>query len=167
MFIAVLLTNLLPVPKTTSFFFFLFFFINHKTTSVFGLWGSTYHLSYLPLDKIVDDIFKCIFVNGKFDILINFSLKFVPKGPIDIKAAMVQIMAWHRTGDKPLPEPMLTQFTDAIMQHYGEMSSVELILGTIKPLVYDTSLSNKIVDHSEVVGASPVGAAPINSSFST
>ena len=24
--------------------------------------------------------------------------------------------------DKPLPEPRLTQFTDAYMQHYGEMS---------------------------------------------
>ena len=22
-------------------------------------------------------------------------------------------MAWRRTGDKPLPEPMMTQFTDA------------------------------------------------------
>ena len=28
-------------------------------------------------------------------------------------------------------------------------------------------LGNKIVDHSDVVGASPVGAAPIISSFST
>ena len=30
-----------------------------------------------------------------------------------------------------------------------------------------TIVGNKIVDHSEVVGASPVGAAPITSSFST
>ena len=28
--------------------------------------------------------FKCIFVNEKFYILINISLEFVPKGPIDI-----------------------------------------------------------------------------------
>ena len=28
-------------------------------------------------------------------------------------------------------------------------------------------VGNKIVDHSEVVGASPVGAAPTSSSFST
>ena len=30
-----------------------------------------------------------------------------------------------------------------------------------------TLLGNKIVDHSDVVGASPVGAAPTTSSFST
>ena len=30
-----------------------------------------------------------------------------------------------------------------------------------------TLLDNKIVDHSDVVGASPVGAAPTTSSFST
>ena len=30
-----------------------------------------------------------------------------------------------------------------------------------------TSVSNKIVDHSDVVGASPGGAAPTTSSFST
>ena len=31
-------------------------------------------------------------------------------------------MAWRQIGDKPLYEPMLTQFTDAYMQHKGEMS---------------------------------------------
>ena len=30
-----------------------------------------------------------------------------------------------------------------------------------------TLVNNKIVDHSDVVGASPVGAAPTTSSFST
>ena len=39
-------------------------------------------------------------------------MKFVPKGLIDKKSALVQVMAWRRTGDKPLPEPMLTQFND-------------------------------------------------------
>ena len=28
-------------------------------------------------------------------------------------------MAWRRTGDKPLPEPVMTQFIDAYMQHEG------------------------------------------------
>ena len=59
-----------------------------------------------------DDIFKCIFVNEKFRILIKISLKFVPRGPID-NPALVSIMAWRRIGDKPLSEPMLTQFIDA------------------------------------------------------
>ena len=54
-------------------------------------------------------------------ILIQISLKFVPNGSIDNKTALVQILAWQRTGDKLLPEPMLTQFTDAYMWHLGEM----------------------------------------------
>ena len=48
-----------------------------------------------------------------FFITIRISLKFVLKGPIHNKAALVQVMAWRWTGDKPLPEPMLTQFTDS------------------------------------------------------
>ena len=36
-----------------------------------------------------DDIFKCIFWNEKFCILIWISLKFVTKGPIDNKWASV------------------------------------------------------------------------------
>ena len=56
-------------------------------------------------------------MNEKSCILIWISLKFVPKGPIDNKSALVQVMAWRRKGDKPLLEPMLAQFTDAYMQH--------------------------------------------------
>ena len=55
-----------------------------------------------------DDIFKGIFMNEKFSIAIRISLKFVPKGPINNKSALDQVMAWRLTGDKPLPEPMLT-----------------------------------------------------------
>ena len=40
-----------------------------------------------------DHIFRCIFMNKKFCILIKISFKFVPKGPIDINVALVQIMA--------------------------------------------------------------------------
>ena len=46
-----------------------------------------------------DDIFTCILMNEKFCILIRISLKFVPKGPIDDKSAVVQVMAWRQTGD--------------------------------------------------------------------
>ena len=45
------------------------------------------------------DIFKCIVMNEKFCISIRISLKFVPKGLIDIKSASVQVMAWRLTGD--------------------------------------------------------------------
>ena len=65
-----------------------------------------------------DDIFRCIFVNEKPCILIQiWFLKMVPKVLIDDKAALVQVLAWRRTGDKPLPELMLIQFIDAYMRH--------------------------------------------------
>ena len=40
------------------------------------------------------------------------SMEFVLEGLID-KSELVQIMAGHWTGNRPLPEPMMTQFTDA------------------------------------------------------
>ena len=66
---------------------------------------------------LADDLFKCVFMNEKVCILIWISLKFVPKGSIGNKSVLVQVMAWRWTGDKPLSEPMLTQFTDAYMRH--------------------------------------------------
>ena len=33
-------------------------------------------------------------------------------------------MAWRRIGDKPLPEPMLTRFTDAYMRHSGRRVNI-------------------------------------------
>ena len=53
----------------------------------------------------LDDIFKCIFLNENVWISIKISLKFVPKGPINNIPALVQIMAWRRTGNKPLYGP--------------------------------------------------------------
>ena len=58
------------------------------------------------------------FFDEKFCILIQISLKFVHKSVIDEKTALYQVMAWYWTG----AEPMLIQFTDAYMRHYGEMS---------------------------------------------
>ena len=66
---------------------------------------------------LADDIFECIFFNDNDRIPIQISLKFVPRSPTDNKPALVQVMAWRRTGDKPLPEPMITQLTDAYMRH--------------------------------------------------
>ena len=51
-----------------------------------------------------DDVFKCIFLNENVWISIKISLKFVPKGPINNIPSLVQIMAWRRSGDKPLSE---------------------------------------------------------------
>ena len=61
--------------------------------------------------------FKCIFLNENDRILIQISLKYVSMSPVENKPALVQVMAWSRTGNKPLPEPMLTPFTGTYMQH--------------------------------------------------
>ena len=54
-----------------------------------------------------DDIFKCIFLNENVWISIKVSLKFVPNGLINNMPALVQIMAWRRSGDKSLSESMM------------------------------------------------------------
>ena len=54
-----------------------------------------------------DAIFMYIFLNGNVWILVKISLKYVPNGPINNIPALVQIMAWRRSGDKPLSEPMM------------------------------------------------------------
>ena len=54
-----------------------------------------------------DDILTCIFFNENGCILIRFSLKYVRRGSIDNNLALVQIMTWRRSGDKPLSEPMM------------------------------------------------------------
>ena len=50
------------------------------------------------------NIFKCLHLNEYYFIFIQFSLKCVTKGPIDITLALVQVMAWHRIGDKHYPD---------------------------------------------------------------
>ena len=81
--------------------------------------------THLPLDKkpsLWQTTFSNSFLNETNRIAIQISLKFVPWSPIENKPALVQIMVWRRTGDKPLHEPMMTQLTDAYMWYYGEMS---------------------------------------------
>ena len=54
-----------------------------------------------------DNIFKRIFWNENIWIPIEIkSLKFVPKEAINNIPALVHIMAWRRSGGKPLSEPM-------------------------------------------------------------
>ena len=73
-------------------------------------------------DFVADDIFKRIFFNENVWILIKISLKYVSDGPINNKSALVQVVAWRRTGDKPLPEAMMAQFTDLYLHHAASTS---------------------------------------------
>ena len=54
-----------------------------------------------------EDIFKLILFCELFYILIKISPKFAPNDAINNKPVLVQIMAWHQIGDKPLSGPMM------------------------------------------------------------
>ena len=81
--------------------------------------SSDEYLTHLPLDKIAA-ISQMTVSNAipwkAYSILIEISLTFVLYGSIDNKPVLVKIMAWRRTGNRPLSEPMLTQFIDAYMR---------------------------------------------------
>ena len=79
-------------------------------------------LTHWGQDKMADicsRLFKLIFLHGNCRISIQISLKFVPNGPIKNKLVLVQIIVWHRPGDKP--EPMMAYITYAYMRHSVSM----------------------------------------------
>ena len=99
-----------------------------------------------------DDIFKYIFVNEMFCILINISLKFVPKGQISNILVLVQKMAWS------LIEPMLIRFTDTYMWHWGDdlnyivlncsiLSQISLTFGPMGPINIRSTLVHTMTWH--------------------
>ena len=49
-----------------------------------------------------------------FEFQLQFAWKIF-KGSIDNMYALVKVLAWCQAGAKPLPEPILTQFTDTYM----------------------------------------------------
>ena len=68
-------------------------------------------------------IFLMTFQNIFFMKIYEFgkkSLKPVPKGPINNVPALVQILAWRRTGDNPLFEPMMV----SLLMHMGHSTSM-------------------------------------------
>ena len=69
-----------------------------------------------------DDIFKYIFLNENCYFIFKFHLKFVPKCLIDNKLTLAEILACRRSGDKPLPEPLMALSTDTYMSHLALMS---------------------------------------------
>ena len=84
------------------------------------------HLLLDKMDAISQTIFSDVHVFSwmkKNCILIKISFKFVHKGLISNNPALVQIMAWRRTSNEPLPEPMLPDsLTHTYMRHLAEMS---------------------------------------------
>ena len=64
-----------------------------------------------------DQHFQMQFLEWNILFFITITLQFIVMGPITNNSALAQVMASCWTGQKPLPEPMMTQFTDASMHH--------------------------------------------------
>ena len=100
---------------------FVFHYVHSITRMRFDLLLQVVHypLRLLKLietqNKMSDSIFTNIFLNENACVLIEIRMKFVTKGPIVKKSALVQVMAWHQTGDKPLFETMLPKTNNAMM----------------------------------------------------
>ena len=65
---------------------------------------------YMPRQngrRFADHTFKRMFLNENVRISIKISLKFVPKDPINNIPPLVQMVAWRRSGDKPLSESLM------------------------------------------------------------
>ena len=86
-------------------------------------WGSSGKLYILAHCGLKDKMaaiwpghFQTHFWNTTCHSLIQFSLKFVSWGPIDNESALVQVMVWHRAGNKLLPQltSLFTPVCDAI-----------------------------------------------------
>ena len=71
---------------------------------------------------LADDILNCIFLNENDRISIQISMKYVPRSPFYNRPTLGQVIPWRWAGNKPLPEPVMTQFIDAYMRHSASMS---------------------------------------------
>ena len=81
---------------------------NNSDVVTEGNWSSLSHIeAETKWPPFCRRHFKYIFSNEYLWISIKISLNVVPNSPIDNKPALIQIMAWRRSGDKPLFEPMM------------------------------------------------------------
>ena len=86
------------------------------------------------------NILKCIFLHENVWISIKISLKFVPRCPINNISTSVQIMAWHRPGNKPLSEPMMV----SLLTHMCHLDPWELKKRFVWLAVFDATNRNVI-----------------------
>ena len=66
-----------------------------------------------------DGIFTCIFIKENVRVSIEISLSFVPEVPFDNKSALLQVLAWRRTGAKLSIDTLLTMIYYAIWRHWS------------------------------------------------
>ena len=67
---------------------------------------------------------------------------------INNNLALVKIMTWRRTGDRPLSDPMMTQFTDIYASPGPNVSQIVLYCTNVQNIRYDRSII-KVWDSSD------------------
>ena len=99
------------------------------------------------------DAFKRIFLNQNVRILIEISLQFVPKGPINKISSLFQIKTSHRPDDKPLSEPMmvssLTHICVARPQWVNVQDPLSLALMPKRASKYHYEMGDGLLIHSQ------------------
>ena len=118
-------------------------------SSLYGVVLLYKHLTHWGWDKMAA-IFQMTFSNGfpwmkMHEFFIQISLMFVLKGPINNILALVLIMAWCRSGNKSLSEPMMVRLLTHICITRPQW--VKLIYhklpmchNTIRSLIYETAI---------------------------
>ena len=89
---------------------------------------------------VADGFLKFIMLYENYCILIKILPKFIPEGLINNDTSLVQIMAWRRSGAKPLSEPMMVSL---LMHIYASLGLNEL--NWLVPLVIILILIIKIL----------------------
>ena len=80
--------------------------------------GAIWYLAHWGSDtaaNILQMKFWMCFFTENYSILIQISLNVVPNDLIDNEPLLIQVMARHQTGTKPLPESMIIHFNDTYM----------------------------------------------------
>ena len=91
--------------------------------------------------RLPGQIFQCVFFKENYiSHWFKFHFKFVPRGPIKSKSALVSVLIWRRT-DKLWPEPMLTIFYGPQVPGGRFKNTYELLI----PRALKISMSYKIV----------------------
>ena len=105
-------TDMNPTPRGLFAIEYVFTSSSSSTLYQYQLLYNSMRLNRLKLrlngPHFVDDISKFIFLHRNFCQFIEISQKFVPKGPVDLKSALVQVMAQHQTGKQPFFSPMMS-----------------------------------------------------------
>ena len=122
-----------------------------------------------------NDILQYIMLNEKYPLSIEIILRFVPRGIIDNRAVLVQTMAWHRSGDKPLSEPMASSPMHKFatqprrLQYYYNDVMISAMVSQITSLaiVYSTVYSGayQIKHRSSASGGIFAGNSPVTGEF--